>query len=539
MNLTVVGGTPRRSATLDAIVKNIQQERTDGGQELAISTRDEGIDVEAVLARLSGTKGFFTHVKILVEIGAFSGTFAAVFTLVCRGTRNAAVYVRILTYIGHRVQQVETLMAAKRQNSKIPTKIAAALNRLDLCDTFTEHSSGLNSVAKSMKDADIQAQIDDITKPNLLSLRTSPALREEFIGRTQVLLRTIAAHTPTPEMTEKTTELYRHCEALFIVVTSLNTGGIYADDRMTILGCGAFNSTFLFAASSDSKEVFKPLYEESLEARREDISYNTELGINLYNESNRNLGTCAVAKFVGHPELVVGTRLAVVNAQVGISMDLASGVSVLDAALGQGLDLRNNPNFQRQCTWLQLTDCITGNIDRHAANLNWDGKNERLTAFDNDMTFIDGSDRSFGDAVPESLYFSIDAGKRGERIGSADGRSRRNYCCPPVIDEEMREKILALQEKSLRDVLQSSGLTQRQIDAACKRLQCLKDQIQNPEKVTVISANGWGKDIPGKCHWYNTYFMSYTKTNSELNESAPSIDHAPRHGRTTARRDSF
>jgi hypothetical protein len=523
MALTSIGEGRKRSATLDALVGEIHRERAESKPSAEEVTRG---DVEAIVTRLAGNRGFFTHIRILVEIGAFSGTLSAIFAITCRGTRNVAIYTRILAYVGYCVEiSGRDTEPAEQPKQKVPSKVAAALDRLDLYDTFTRHENELNRVSQSFDNPDIQRQISGVTQTNLLALRTSPVARGEFVQGAQTLLRAIAAEKPEGAAIEKTTELYGHCEALLIMATALDSGGIYADRHMKVLGSGAFNSTFLFAAGNAAKKVFKPMSIEKVSINQYwDNLFNTRTGINLYNAANRNLGTCAVAKLFGYPELVVGTRLAVVNGQVGISMDRARGISVFEAAQRQGIDLRNDSEFQRQCTQLQLLDCVIGNIDRHKGNLNWDGKAGKLMAFDNDMTFIDGDGRSFGNTVPECLYFSLSEttwdGTR-EVIKSADGKSPRNYCYPPIIGEEMREKILALSEESLRDVLQESGLEQAQIDAACSRLKCLKERIQDSTKVTVIPTDDWGKNIPAKCHWYNTYFMAYTSTESEQREHRP------------------
>ncbi|MDR2340862.1 MAG: hypothetical protein LBD72_00790 [Puniceicoccales bacterium] len=525
-----INGSFAKSTTLDAIVEKVQRGRTESKLSLTESTRVECVDVEAILARLSGVMGFFTHVKILVEIGAFPSALAAIFAIVCRDTRNSAVYVRVLACTGRGVQrpEISTTDAGLTEvvRSKISRKIAAILDQIDLNDTFADHGIELNRVAESLSDANIQTQIADVTRTDLLSLRTSPAARVEFAQKAQALLRAIAANNPTEDNAVETmTSIYGHCEALLIIAISLDSGGIYAHKTVKALGSGAFNSTFLFAPGSGEMKVFKPLsIEKSLVARRKDNRWNIRAGVDLNNTANRNLGTCAVAELFGHQELVVGTRMVVVNGRVGLSMERASGISVSNASRKHGLALRNDPQFQRQCSWLQLQDCITGNIDRHFRNLNWDRKSKRLMAFDNDMAFIDGDGRSFGDTIPESLYFSVSIVREGstrEVMRSADGKSPRNYCCPPVIDEEMREKVLALGEETLRNSLQNSGLSQRQIKAACSRLRRLKELIQDSAKVTVIPLDGWGESIPNKCHWHDTYFMAYTATRAEKSGFPP------------------
>jgi hypothetical protein len=528
MTLVGIGGRHPGSITLDTIVKTTQRGRLETSPAVANVVCDESIDPEALLMRLSGAKGFFTHIKILVELGIFSNALVAILGTVCQGTRTSRVYARILTYAGYDVPRAVTSTSGAwpeiQLGPKIPVKIAAALDRLDLCDTFAAHGNELISTDPSLRD--IQHQIEDVTtRADLLSLRTSPVLRGEFIQHTRSLLQTIAARPMTGDAAEKITDLYGHCEALLIIATSLDTGGIYVNREMQPLGSGAFNSTFLFAAEDGTAEVFKPLpVEKNLEARRKDNLWNSKFGIDPHNAANRNLAACAVAELIGHPELVVGTRLAVVNGQVGLAMARAGGISVFDAAREQGLDLRNDPDFQRQCTWLQLLDCIIGNMDRHSGNLNWEEKLKKLTSYDNDMTLIAGISRSLANTLPGQLYYSrsgTTADDSSRTTGSIDGKSPRNYCVPAAIDAEMQGTILALSEESLRDTLRAVPLKPDQISAACCRLRCLKEQIQDPAKVTVIRPGEWGSGIPSKCRHYNTYFMSYTRTLVEQDDHPP------------------
>jgi hypothetical protein len=193
--------------------------------------------------------------------------------------------------------------------------------------------------------------------------------------------------------------------------------------------------------------------------------------------------------------------------------------------------LQLNGNFRRQEAWLQLMDCILGEMDRHGRNVFWYRK--QLQAIDNDFSFIDQELRNQSTVAGwhRKLLF-IDDAKREKirrtnlantiplqryvfsnevRQTPVDGTGPiSNYCMPPVIDQEMAKLFLGIDGNELRVILLEIGCLDRQINAAINRLRDVQKLI-NGRQITIISADSWGvnPEIVRKCTCENSYFLAH------------------------------
>lgn len=122
-------------------------------------------------------------------------------------------------------------------------------------------------------------------------------------------------------------------------------------------------------------------------------------------------------------------------------------------------------NAIRQLADLQALDFICGNVDRHMGNIFYqlddNGKLTGIIGIDNDC--------SFGEFVPKG-------GESRRRLAGLDNMR--------VMSESMANKILAMKAPTLKYALRGYGLTEKQLDAACKRLEltqkALEKSLNNP-----------------------------------------------------------
>jgi hypothetical protein len=382
----------------------------------------------------------------------------------------------------------------------------------DLENIFNAHKNKLSRAIKTNSNQGLAAAAE-ITSITFMDIKTEAGCKK-VIDKTRQILCAIA-ETEDQNKSQRMTEIYGHCEALLIMADAMLNNRIFLNQKTSFLGEGCFNALFLFL---NATEVFKPasIQRTSPEKTRE-IDFNRSVGVNIHNTVDRNLAVCRVAELFGHQELIVKTELTVVNGHVGIAMNKAPGETVWQT-YSRNNKLGENAEFQRQCTWLQLMDCVSGHIDRHEWNLNWvwdaEHRQGSIQAFDNDTAFLDisSSRPSLAEVVPDKLGVDVVDQNNTHYAVSIDRISARNYCCPPVIDSEMREKLLNITEASLRDALEKSSLTPNQIDAACKRLKCLQAMVQDSRIVRVIHPQQWGNPsaTDGLCCPDNCYFKRYT-----------------------------
>ena len=188
----------------------------------------------------------------------------------------------------------------------------------------------------------------------------------------------------------------------------------------------------------------------------------------------RNAAMSAMADLFGMPNLVARSRpmKLTVRDENGAPIEL-DGTFMLEA---KGIDLNNmktrperltaralegtDGNAIRQLADLQALDFICGNVDRHMGNIFYqiDEKTGKLTGIQG----ID-NDCSFGEFVPEG-------GESRRRLAGLD-----NMRC---MSASMAQKVMALKAPTLKYALRGYGLSEKQLDAACKRLEVLQKAIQ-------------------------------------------------------------
>ena len=187
----------------------------------------------------------------------------------------------------------------------------------------------------------------------------------------------------------------------------------------------------------------------------------------------RNSAMSAVANLLGVPKLVAhSTNMKCIDEEGNV-------VEGTFMAKGVGLDLRgkgnerlfsqvdNDPfeqesNLNKDLADMQVLDFICGNVDRHSGNLFYtvDEKTGKITGAQG----ID-NDSSFG------LYSSGKDG-RNFRLAGTDSLT--------VVSEDMAKKISSISPEMLKFTLRGRGLTDQEIQAACGRLQDVKDAVKEP-----------------------------------------------------------
>lgn len=187
----------------------------------------------------------------------------------------------------------------------------------------------------------------------------------------------------------------------------------------------------------------------------------------------RNSAMSAVANLLGVPKLVAhSTNMKCLdedgNVVEGTFMSRAEGLDLR----GEGNErlftqVSDEPfdqesNLNKDLADMQVLDFICGNVDRHSGNLfyNVDENTGKITG----VQGID-NDSSFG------LYSS---GKDGQNFRLHGTNSLT------VVSEDMAKKINTISPEMLKFTLRGRGLTDQEIQAACDRLQDVKDAVKEP-----------------------------------------------------------
>lgn len=141
----------------------------------------------------------------------------------------------------------------------------------------------------------------------------------------------------------------------------------------------------------------------------------------------------------------------------------------------------SNPVIQKGLSDLEVSDYISGQIDRHAGNIFVDGTTGKVTGIDNDLSF------------PEASRETIQA-RETDRLGSTNNKSVAGM--PRQIHADTRNKILAVDPDVMRQTLagirppngpdNEGGLTEAEIEGAVGRLQALQDELRNPRSTIQV-----------------------------------------------------
>ncbi|MDZ7677544.1 MAG: hypothetical protein U5K29_03220 [Acidimicrobiales bacterium] len=103
----------------------------------------------------------------------------------------------------------------------------------------------------------------------------------------------------------------------------------------------------------------------------------------------------------------------------------------------------SDPAIQQQLNHLQWFDALIGNTDRHAGNILVDSDTKQVKGIDNDMAFGRGITAKFqnGDMNEE-----FEKGAEGKYLG-----------LPAQIDQDMADKLLGLDDDTIKEILTSGG----------------------------------------------------------------------------------
>jgi hypothetical protein len=349
-------------------------------------------------------------------------------------------------------------------------------------------------------------------------------------GKCRSLLQQLGQN-PANENNADAIQLGGNVESILICCIAFAEGHVSAA-KLQNFKSGLFSQTYTVGA-----KVFKPIdptnppSELDME-RRYGISQFTRWAREMLpQQMNAFFQEQAARMGVQIPDLFVQARPGIIDGQIGIVMDMASGACLANIPPKDKRRIQDDPVFRRLETWLQLLDCFLGQYDRHSHNVFWDDHGRRILAIDNDISFSDPglrfksqfTDRhgshpvtmemleyaqtvDLANKVPGQLYRSRSEGGR-----AVDGLAGAwNYCMPLVIDEDMRRFIEGMNVDEFRQFLDPTGLTSGQINAAVNRLTSMKRHITDG-RTRVIDPAAWGSAPLPECRTDNTYFMWHTR----------------------------
>ena len=228
--------------------------------------------------------------------------------------------------------------------------------------------------------------------------------------------------------------------------------------------------------------------------------YYHKIGINHSNAGipekarvdNRNAAMSTVADLLNVPNIIARARPMKIILPNGKEVE---GTFMMEA---KGADLDNLPDVGsgiekvgdvslegtngkafKDIADLQVLDFICGNVDRHGANVFYQfdaaGKLIGVQGIDNDT--------SFGEFVPKNNENQV------RLVGTQNMR---------VISRSMYERLEKLTPEELRFSLRGYGLTEKELDAAGKRLEILKNQIKKDKDYfkSIDEKNVGGEGLP-------------------------------------------
>jgi hypothetical protein len=169
------------------------------------------------------------------------------------------------------------------------------------------------------------------------------------------------------------------------------------------------------------------------------------------------------------PHVIASVSAAEMSGIPSIATEMVEGQTVYKVRD----KINYNNEFVRRETWMQIQDVLTGQIDRHGGNVMLT-KAGRPVAIDHDLSFPTNPPRNFAGIIPTMIAVPFQT-RFGHRERAIDNVSWRNYCMPPVIDQDMYNVIIAIDLGELKATYEECGLTRPEISAAMARAQGLKD----------------------------------------------------------------
>jgi hypothetical protein len=294
-----------------------------------------------------------------------------------------------------------------------------------------------------------------------------------------------------------------------------------------VLGSGAFNTVSLAhtkpgvdGEAASGSIVLKPCDQSKSEKDLDEFLRGAEVvrddigpATGSYRRNKATAGVqdmlCAIGreKEIDIPHVIATISAAEINGVPCIAMEMLAGKTVgHNARHGR---IRNNSEFVRRETWIQVQDVLTGQIDRHGDNVMLTG--DGPIAFDHDLSFPTDPPRNFADKIPLRLVSTVRTllGPKEVAIDCKPG-TLRNYCMPPVIDREMYDVIMAIDLPALESMYEECGLTRLEIGAAMARaegLQMAARQLMEVDRV--IEPNQWRNSPPVREHCNAQNFYAF------------------------------
>ncbi|MDR0742206.1 MAG: hypothetical protein LBE98_01960 [Puniceicoccales bacterium] len=296
-------------------------------------------------------------------------------------------------------------------------------------------------------------------------------------------------------------EIASRVEAIEILLDAKKRGYVRLEENgpSRVFSCGQYNAVQLAYTKRGEqgptilKSCDQCKLEQNFEESRKDAGWLRTLVGRGGGSYSRNKATSRVQDIlratgqkngVNVPYVIASVFAAEMKGQSCIAMPKLQGHSVWAATREN--KVRYDNNFIRRDTWIQLQDVLTGQIDRH-------GNNEILTkygpvAIDHDLSFPTVLARSFAGTIPNSIRSYT----RGPVDHANDGITSKNYCMPPVIDEDMYKVIMAMDLDELKSIYQECGLTRYEITPALARAQALKKKVEKlKQRGSVIKSDEW------------------------------------------------
>lgn len=203
----------------------------------------------------------------------------------------------------------------------------------------------------------------------------------------------------------------------------------------------------------------------------------------------------------------------------GVASETAGGDSIqslhnFKTVQGQSLTLNtyeetdyDSPELQRQLSTLQVLDAITGQSDRHAGNyfVDLETPQPKVWGIDNDLSF---GQKKWEVSGPKAVY---------SKTANQWVVNDKFKGMPPYVDADFGDRVLSLQESSLREALRPL-LPPKAVQAAADRLRSVKLALKKmKQKGRFLTKDDWNKRT-SKGHTKSNSYLGATRHLSEASK---------------------